>query len=254
MLTRRELKQKSKEHLQGKIGISFLCHTIWSILVLPMIYADMLFVEYLFSTNFRSVSLLWLLFLLLLSLISLILLPPLILGLFKVYWEMSYDNHPNIPILFSGFRQYRQTFLVSFILFAGLLLSLLFLLIPFLGGIIYFYVALGFSMVYYIMAEQPDLSAIDVLKASWSMMKGNRWKYIVLWLSFLPWLLLCYVTLGIAYVYVTPYVLVANANFYHNIKRNQSIFEPDVMEAFSSPIEEAQAITESAQEDIEPRL
>lgn len=297
MLTRRELKQKSKKQLQGKIGISFLCLIIYGILILAMAFIS-LFIGFPLSYFLMCV----------------LLFPPLVLGLLKVYMEISYGNYPDISILFSGFRQYLQTFLVSFILFAGsllcsvlsiipniiirpLLLSVgpsilrvmpLYLLWTLFLGIIYYYVALGFSMVYYIMAEQPDLSAIDVLKASWAMMKGNRWKYIVFQLSFILWILLCIVTIGIAYIYVIPYMSVANANFYHNIKRNQSIFEPvqDEVSVYpasviqdevptqlvsasqdESPIpsppaiqsevpeaEETHAITESVEEDIEPSV
>ncbi|MGN0306176.1 MAG: DUF975 family protein [Lachnospiraceae bacterium] len=315
MLTRRELKQKSKEQLQGKVGISFLCLIIYGILVLTMVFIAAMPPNSIFPLDDILGFLFFFLFWRLLwFLISLILLPPLNLGLIKVYWEMSYDNRPNISILFSGFRQYRQTFLVSFVLFTGSLLysvlsiildiifsSLLFYLGPFILrvmplyllwtlflSIIYYYVALGFSMVYYIMAEQPDLSAMDVLKASWAMMKGNRWKYIVFQLSFILWILLGIVTMGIAFIYVIPYMSVANANFYHNIKRNQSIFEPvqDEVSVYpasviqdevptqpvsapqdESPIpsppaiqsevpeaEETQAITESVEEDIEPSV
>ncbi len=50
------------------------------------------------------------------------------------------------------------------------------------------------------------------------MMKGHKWDLFVLDLSFIGWMLLCIVTLGIALIYVLPYMVVTQINFYDEVK------------------------------------
>lgn len=69
-------------------------------------------------------------------------------------------------------------------------------------------------MSFYILAENPDITAKEALQRSMKMMKGNKFKLFTLQLSFIWWYLLCAVTLGAAGIYVIPYVNAAHAIFY----------------------------------------
>ena len=55
------------------------------------------------------------------------------------------------------------------------------------------------------------------------MMNGHKWDLFVLQLSFFWWFLLVMVTLGIAAIYVTPYISATTANFYNSIKGTEEI-------------------------------
>ena len=57
-------------------------------------------------------------------------------------------------------------------------------------------------------------------------MQGHKWELFVLELSFILWILLGIVTLGIALIYVEPYMQLTFTNFYHNIKRQPAAAEP----------------------------
>jgi len=93
-------------------------------------------------------------------------------------------------------------------LFAGLW-SLLFI-IP---GIIYAYKTI---MVNYIWAETTDENVTwrDVINTSKEMMDGYKMDLFVFELSFIGWILLSAVTLGIALIWVVPYIQVASVMYY----------------------------------------
>ena len=46
------------------------------------------------------------------------------------------------------------------------------------------------------------------------MMEGHKWEYFVLGLSFIPWYLLCGITLGIASIWVVPYIQTTLAEYH----------------------------------------
>ncbi len=49
-------------------------------------------------------------------------------------------------------------------------------------------------------------------------MRHNKTKYFFLILRFIPWLILGVLTLGLALIYVIPYMNIAMANFYKDIR------------------------------------
>jgi uncharacterized membrane protein len=50
------------------------------------------------------------------------------------------------------------------------------------------------------------------------MMQGHKGKSFCLYLRFFWWSLLCILTFGIGYLWLGPYVQIAKANFYDDIK------------------------------------
>ena len=78
---------------------------------------------------------------------------------------------------------------------------------------------LSYYMTYYILAECPNVKATDALKISMRMMHGHKMDLFVLYLSFLGWILLSFLTLGILLVvYVGPYMETALAGFYLDVR------------------------------------
>ncbi len=101
-------------------------------------------------------------------------------------------------------------------------ISLLLLLFIFLGGILLIIpgiiMALGYSMVFYIYADNQDLTPMDYLEKSRKMMKGYKWNYFVFGLSFIGWILFSIITLGIGLIWTVPYVCIAEAIYYDELK------------------------------------
>ena len=113
--------------------------------------------------------------------------------------------------LFAYFSYWKNVAVMR--LFRGIytfLWSLLFV-IP---GIIASY---SYAMTEYILAEHPEISADEAIDLSKQMMDGNRWRLFCLDFSFIGWDILCGLTLGIGYLWLTPYKQTARAAFYREV-------------------------------------
>lgn len=77
----------------------------------------------------------------------------------------------------------------------------------------------SYSMAGFIMTENPEMTAKEAMEVSMKMMRGNKWRLFCLQLSFIGWAILAIFTLGIGYLWLTPYVNAATAAFYDEISR-----------------------------------
>jgi uncharacterized membrane protein len=84
-------------------------------------------------------------------------------------------------------------------------------------ALIFFEIRLTFSN--FILIENPKANVFKIFKTSNELMKGNVIKYIWLYLSFVPWMLVIIFTFGIGALYVYPYVQMAQLNFYYKLKK-----------------------------------
>lgn len=79
--------------------------------------------------------------------------------------------------------------------------------------------AYSYRMVPYILADEPEISALDAITKSRNMMRGQKWRAFVLDLSFIGWAILSVLTGGILFVfYVGPYKLQTDAELYLALK------------------------------------
>jgi len=123
--------------------------------------------------------------------------------------EIAIDN------IFDGFQRFTSSLALMFLMSFFTTLWMMLFIVP---GIIK---SISYSMSYYIMYDNPDIKPLDAIKKSQEMMKGYKWKYFKLGLSFIGWALLCLLTLGIGYLWLYPYIGLSLANFYENLKKNQ---------------------------------
>lgn len=106
---------------------------------------------------------------------------------------------------------------------------LLYILIGFILMVIGIIIALpqyyAYSQVEFILCDtlenQSYESAFKIIRASRQMMKGYKGKRFVLDLTFIGWYLLTAITLGIASIYVYPYVYTAQTLFYEAVLKEQ---------------------------------
>ena len=115
---------------------------------------------------------------------------------------------PKIETLFSRFSYFGNAVSLRLLMFVKTLLWTLLFVIP---GII---AAYRYSMAPYIMAEHPDLSAMEAIEQSKQMMSVNKWRLFCLQLSFIGWYLLAALTAGIGGIFLAPYVKAAYTAFY----------------------------------------
>lgn len=76
--------------------------------------------------------------------------------------------------------------------------------------------SLPFSMAYYVLADDPELRGMQALKISIGLMKGRKWRYLRLLLSFVPMMVLSAFTLYLALLWVLPYLELSIAEFYRD--------------------------------------
>jgi uncharacterized membrane protein len=117
--------------------------------------------------------------------------------------------------LFDGFKRFSTAIIAQMLIVIFIFLWTLLFIIP---GII---ASCSYSMVFYILSDNPEMSAMEALTKSKEMMMGFKWKIFCLHLSFIGWAFLSILTLGIGFLWLTPYLYSTISNFYEDIKMAQ---------------------------------
>ena len=89
---------------------------------------------------------------------------------------------------------------------------------------------------FFILYDNPDMSGKEIVEESEKIMTGNRFRFFVLPLTFIGWILLCGLTLGIGSLWLTPYMMVSMVVFYESIAGTKSNVEATA-EATETPAE-----------------
>lgn len=145
---------------------------------------------------------------------ALIVIGPLEYGQAYIFLKQARDRQPvQLGDMFRGCQDdFGGTFLIGFLsqLFVALW-SLLFL-IP---GIVKSY---AYSMAYYVKLDHPDYGWKACIDESRRLMDGHKWEKFVLDLSFLGWILVGVLCLGVGTLWVTPYMAATEAQFYEYVR------------------------------------
>ena len=158
------------------------------------------------------------------SLITLVITGPLMLGLVVLFSKLIKGEKAEIVDLFDGFKNFVNSFLLYILNSVFTLLWSLLFVIP---GIVMSY---AYSMSFYILKDNPELSANEARKQSIEMMRGNKWRLFCLDFSFIGWSLLSILTFGILMLWVTPVMQASHAAFYESLKPAPAVVEEEVSE------------------------
>ena len=192
-MNRTELKAAAKSQIKGKIGILFVITLIIG-LISGVAGAILSFIP--------GGSLV----------VSIIITPAFSLSLIRVYLNVVNGNHPKAGDSFCGFDDFWSAFKVTFLVGLFTFLWSLLFVIP---GIIK---SFSYSMSTYILAENKGKPALECINESKAMTNGHKMDLFVLGLSFIGWGFLCAITLGIASIWVIPYMQATYANAYNSLK------------------------------------
>ncbi len=114
---------------------------------------------------------------------------------------------------FKGFSDFMRLGSSYFVMNLFIFLWSLLFIIP---GIIK---SFSYAMTMYILIDEPETEMMDAITKSREMMDGHKFRYFVLQLSFIGWALLCALfTLGIGFLWLTPYMQLTMAGFYNDLK------------------------------------
>lgn len=206
MKTREELKALAKQQIKGNIGMLFLISLIISVITSAA------------SAIIPAAG----------AIVAVIVTPAFTISLLRVYLNLAKGKVPEVKDTFAGFDDFWTGFKTSFLVGLFTFLWSLLLYVP---GIIK---AISYSQAMLIVAENPKISAREAINRSKEMMEGHKMDYFVLSLSFIGWILLGCITLGIAFIWVTPYMQATLINFYNDLK---PVAEP-VVETIAEEIAE----------------
>lgn len=102
-----------------------------------------------------------------------------------------------------------------FTVVVSLIYAVLWALLLIIPGIVKAY---SYAMTPYILYDNPKLQGNAAIELSMRMMRGHKLELFLLHLSFIGWFLLCILTLGIGFLWLTPYVHSTQAAFYEDVK------------------------------------
>jgi len=196
-MNRYELKLQAKEQIKGNIGILLVISVI--------IYA----ISFASSLILAKAALLNLLF-------SFLVMPAFSVSIALIYLNLTNNVKPTVSDTFKGFDNIWGAVKVNF--FVGLFTFLwsLLLVVP---GIIK---SISYSFAFYILAENKDKDALWCIKESQRITQGHKWELFVLGLSFIGWIFLGSLTLGIAFIWIIPYMSATYTNAYNLIKTEKA--------------------------------
>jgi len=178
----KQIRANAWENLTGTYGIALLISFIGSLII-------------------STLSIAWP--------FGLLVLGPVAIGLAFSFLKIARGVTVEVSDLFFGFENcFLNAFLLALLTGLFTFLWSLLLIVP---GIIK---ALSYSMAPYILADNPDMDAMDTIKASQTLMKGNKWRLFCLYFSFIGWALLATCALGIGIILLMPYIEAAKAEFY----------------------------------------
>ena len=121
------------------------------------------------------------------------------------------EKEGGIGTLFRYFSQWGTMLAAGLLQVLYILLWSLLFVVP---GII---AAYRYAMTSYILAENPEMRAGEAIARSKELMQGNKWRLFCLNFSFIGWILLTVLTLGIGNLWLTPYMETAMAAFYRDL-------------------------------------
>ncbi len=177
------------------------------------------------------------------------------LGLYQYFINIiTKAERPDFKILFSRFKYLGRAFLLNLLITIFVSLWSFLILLP-IGIVSFFVIVLNAEMIYnasgatiavmiivgiifsivfglaitiitsryamafYVMTENPQqITAMEAIRISKEMMRGNIWRLFFLRLSFFGWHCLAILSCGIGYLWLSPYILATEAAFYLELR------------------------------------
>ena len=162
-------------------------------------------------------------------------------GLSRIALSVSREEEPSIRDLFFAFTHQADHFLVIELLLTGisgalhipvlvmevlarqeLVSSLQFDLFSAVWGILEIVLAilltLWFRLSVFLLLDHPEMSPVEAVRQSAALLKGRKKQFLYLEFSFTGMYLLCVLSAGIGFFWITPYYETTFALFYREVR------------------------------------
>ena len=137
---------------------------------------------------------------------------PISIGLATYSLSIANEKEYSYTQIISAFKHFFKALILVLLFTVSFAIGILLLIIP---GII---VALMFSQIFYITAENPQIGVMDAFKKSASLMKNKKLQYLGLILRYSLFFILGVFTLGIWWLWLIPQAYVSFAIFYKELQ------------------------------------
>ena len=137
---------------------------------------------------------------------------PINIGLATYSLSIANEEDYSYSQIATGFKYFFKALFLYLMFGISFLIGFIFLIIP---G---FIIALMFSQIFYIMAEDPQIGMIDAFKKSASLMKNKKLQLFGLGIRYFGLFILGIFTLGIWWLWLIPQAYVSFAIFYKELK------------------------------------
>ncbi len=228
MKTNKELKRIARERLFGHykpaIGGMLLAELIPTIILIPF--------SLILTTDSTMDSVIYLLASIAVSLLSVI----LACGLNFLHLNIARGRAVLVSDIFACFKNKPDAYILAYLFYIVKLLPCFIPLIPAICAVAFisdfalsmilffvFYVlvfvmmiiqVLRYAFVFYLQVDDPHARIRDTFRESKRLMKGHKKQLFILAISFIGWMLLSLLSLGIAFLWVAPYINQTSAAFY----------------------------------------
>ncbi|MGV8906788.1 MAG: DUF975 family protein [Acetobacterium sp.] len=194
MKTRQEIKEISKQQFSNNYWISVGAAALAMLIIIAVSAA---------SSFLMGIG-------------TILLTPPILVGLYYFSLSIYRGESPTIETMFSsGFRNYGRKLGGMLWMYLFIYLWSLLFIIP---GIIK---SIAYSMTPYILGDHPNVTAKEALKISMRMTEGYKGDIFVMYLSFVGWLILSSITLGLVGIFYSyPYMYISFAGLYEELKNH----------------------------------
>ena len=226
-MDRAQIKSISKEQLNKNFSILATSYLITTFFIgLPEILSNLLnFIIYPYELTLITMG------------IYLLIGKTLYIGLLKINLDIVKNKEVRLKDLLKGFKCIYNIYTTSFLL--SLIIDILilpFLLIPIFMAKDSFtsisiisiittlssvFFTIVFSQLDFIIADKEDISPIEAMKKSMLLIKNHIAEYIVFMLSFIGWQIIGGLTIGIAFIWIGPYMNLSYANLYNVLKEDK---------------------------------
>ncbi|MBQ8040802.1 MAG: DUF975 family protein [Lachnospiraceae bacterium] len=226
----KELKRIARENLENKYSVPMRAYLLSTCIIM--------LVEMPFSTlqtqeQFSTQNIILYIAELLISIVAIV----LTCGEYRIHLSIAKNQKPNLMDLFYPVKNHPDRYILGRLLYLGIMiiallpLVLSYILIEVASGmlillaiplsivscILAILVAMNFDLVFLFMLDDENLTIIDAFKKCRNIMKGNKGRYFYMSLSFVGMLLLVALSLGIAILWVQPYITQTTTAFYLDI-------------------------------------
>ena len=234
----KELKRIARENLENKYSIPMRAYLL-SVCIIML--AEMPFSSLQTTQALSTQNMILYIAELLISVVAIV----FTCGQYRIHFSMAKGENPNLKDLYYPIKNHPDRYILGQLLYLGIMLLAFLPLVPayaliefangkvvlfaiplcILSCILVILVAMNFDLVFLVLLDNEDLSIIEGFKKCRSIMKGNKGRYFYIQLSFLGMHLLTILSLGVAILWVQPYMTQTITAFYLDISGQLDVIE-----------------------------